>query len=71
MSLTELLPVLQELTRADKLRVLQFLVLELAKEEGALLIPEASYPIWSPYEAFDAAAVLLEVLERGKPNEHA
>jgi hypothetical protein len=71
MSLTELLPVLQELTRADKLRALQFLVLELAKEEGALLIPEASYPIWSPYEAFDAAAVLLEVLERGKPNEHA
>jgi hypothetical protein len=71
MPLTELLPILQELSRADKLRVLQFLVLELAKEEGALLTPEASYPIWSPYEAFDAAAVLLKVLESEKSSEHA
>jgi hypothetical protein len=71
MSLRELLPVLQELSRAYKLRVLQFVVLELAKEEGALLTPEMSYPIWSPYEAFDTAAVLLDLLERGKPSEHA
>jgi hypothetical protein len=71
MPLTELLPILQELSRADKLRVLQFLVLELAKEEGALLTPEVSYPIWSPYEAFDAAAVLLNVLESEKSSGHA
>jgi hypothetical protein len=71
MPLTELLPILQELSRADKLRVLQFLVLELAKEEGALLMPEVSYPIWSPNEAFDAAAVLLNVLESEKSSEHA
>jgi hypothetical protein len=71
MPLTELLRILQELSRADKLRVLQFLVLELAKEEGALLTPEVSYPIWSPYEAFDAAAVLLGVLESEKSSEHA
>jgi hypothetical protein len=71
MPLTELLPILQELSRADKLRVLQFLVLDLAKEEGALLTQEMSYPIWSPYEAFDAAAVLLNVLESEKSSEHA
>ena len=71
MPLTELLPVLRELSRADKLRVMQFLVLELAKEEDPLLTPEVSYPIWSPYEAFDAAAVLLDVLKTAEQSEHA
>jgi hypothetical protein len=71
MSWTDLLPALRELNRADKLRVLQFLALELGKEEGALLTPEESYPIWSPYDAFDAAAVLLKVLESEKSSEHA
>jgi hypothetical protein len=70
MCLAELLPVLQELSHSDKVRVLQFLVLELAKEERAPLMPELLYPIWSPYEAFDGAAVLLKVLERDKPSEH-
>jgi len=71
MSLTELLPILRELSRADKLRVMQFLVLELAKEEDALLTSEGSYPIWSPYEAFDPAAVLLDVLNTAQQDEHA
>jgi hypothetical protein len=71
MSLIELLRVLQHLRRADKLRMLQFLVLELPKDEGTLLTPEMSYPMWPPSEAIDAAAVLLDVLERGWPSEHA
>ena len=71
MSLTELLPALRELSRADKLRVMQFLVLELAAEEGAVLTPEVSYPIWSPYEAFDAAAVLLDLLKSTEQSKHA
>ncbi len=63
MSFTELVPALQDLTRADKLRAVQFLVIELAKEENALLKPYASYPIWSPYESFDAAKMLLDALK--------
>ena len=45
MELTELLPTLRELNRSDKLRVMQFLVSELAKEENALLNVSESYPI--------------------------
>lgn len=37
MGFTDLLPMLQALDYTDKLRVVQFLVLELAKEEDALL----------------------------------
>ncbi len=63
MPLTEVLPTLRELSRADKLRAMQFLVSELAREEEALLTAELAYPIWSPYDAFDAAEALLTVLE--------
>ena len=67
MSVPELLAVLHELNRADKLRVMQFLVLELAKEEDAAFDPEMAYPVWTPYEAFEAAETLLKALAEDKP----
>ena len=62
MSLNELMPTLRDLDRADKLRVMQFLIQELAKEENALLGTD-SYPVWSPYDSFEAANILLEALK--------
>jgi hypothetical protein len=59
MAIRDLMPALRELDCADKLRVLQFLIQELAREEGALLAPDTEYPVWTPYDAFDAAATLL------------
>ncbi len=62
--ITKLLPKVQALPRADKLRLMQFLVFELAREEGiTLLQPDEDYPIWTPYNACDAAATLLNVLK--------
>src|SRR5262252_2952961 len=47
MSLTELVPAIRRLPRADKLRLMQFLVIDLAQEEGIpLLSVDAEYPIW-------------------------
>jgi len=64
MTFTELLPVLQTLPRADKLRVIQILAADLAPEEGPeLLPPGAASPIWSPFEAYDAAHTLMQLLE--------
>ncbi len=71
MALTELLPELQTLNRADKLRVMQFLVLELAKEEDSLLKSGMSYPVWSPYDAFGAANTLLSLLKVEENSQHA
>lgn len=68
MEVAELLPTLRELNRSDKLRVVQFLVSELAKEENALLHVGESYPIWSPYDSFEAASALLDAL---KETRHA
>ena len=68
MTLAELLPALHGLPRADKLRVIQLLATDVAREEGVeVAAADKPYPIWSPYDAFGSAATLLRVLdeERG------
>ncbi len=69
MSLIEVLPEVQTLSRLDKLRLIQFLAQELEQDEAGLIEPGQSYPIWSPDRAFTAAAVLLQALEdeKGQP----
>ena len=64
MSLTELVPAIRMLPRADKLRLMQFLIIDLAQEEGIpLLAAEAEYPVWTPLNAFDAADTLWQMLQ--------
>jgi len=62
----ELLNTLQSLNRVDKLYVIQVLVSELAQQECDLIKQEQSYPIWSPYDAFEAANTMLEALQADK-----
>ena len=63
MTITELMPTLQKLNRGDKLRVVQFLVHDLAVEEGVSLFEaQAEYPVWTPYGAHEAAGALLREL---------
>lgn len=62
----ELLNTLQSLNRVDKLYVIQVLVSELAQQESDLIKQEQSYPIWSPYDAFEAANTMLEALQADK-----
>jgi hypothetical protein len=64
MSLTELVPAARALRRAEKLQLVRLLVNDLAEEEGLTRLESgASYPIWSPLEAYDAAQDLLQALE--------
>ncbi len=71
MGLTELLPLLDWLSRAEKLHVMQFLVSELAQEESDLLKPGMAYPVWSPYDAHEAADAMLEVLKAAETGDRA
>ena len=67
MSLTELFPAVKMLPRADKLRLMQFLVIDLAQEEGVpLLTADAEYPIWTPLNAFEAGETLMQMLHTHK-----
>ncbi len=63
MTVAELIPTLSDLDRREKLQVMQFLVTELSNEEGAAVISETMYPIWSPYAAHEAANELLNALD--------
>ncbi len=67
MSVTELMPVLQNLPRNDKLEVIQLLISDLTRQEGIdLLQSGASYPIWTPFDAHDAARSLQQLLDQDR-----
>lgn len=64
MTLTELILALQALSRDDKLRLIQFLVAEIVREEGVSLISQGkAYPVWTPLNAFKAGDILLKSLK--------
>ena len=63
MSLAELLPSIHALPRNDKFRLVQELIAELAQDEG---LPAGEYPIWSPSDAYEAAATLIQLLDQDK-----
>jgi hypothetical protein len=81
MPLSELLPAVSQLSHQDKLRLIHFLLLAVAKEEGCELEATDSQPqegvllkqlasteavVWSPYEADEAAQTLSELLVAAK-----
>jgi hypothetical protein len=68
---TELISTLKGLSRLDKFHIVQILITELAQQETNLIKPDQSYPVWSPYDAFDAADTMLKVLQDSKAKDHA
>ena len=70
MTATQLLPQLRQLSRIEKLHVMQFLISELAQEESDSLQPGLDYPVWSPDDAFEAAETMLQLLEAAKKEDN-
>jgi hypothetical protein len=65
MSAADLFPTLHKLSRADKFKVMQFLVQELATEEEALSLQSGvTYHVWSPYNSHGAPKKLAPLLEK-------
>lgn len=86
MPLNELLPTVAQLSHQDKLRLIHFLLLEVAKEDGCNLaladnseqekklleqLASTEAVVWSPYEAYGAAQTLSELLMKTKQEPHA
>lgn len=59
----EFLAELHRLNRAEKIRVVQLLVNELAAEE-AILDPNVQYEVWSPYDSAQAVKHLREAMQK-------
>lgn len=67
MTLSEVLPTIQSLPRADKLRLIQLLAADVARDDGIVLdIADETIPIWSPYDSFQGADTLLRMLDDDK-----
>lgn len=65
MSYAEIQLSIKKLSRREKLRLIQFIVSELANEEGINLIRDSdSYAVWSPFDAVEAADALYEELKK-------
>ncbi|MBD2448648.1 hypothetical protein H6G76_16105 [Nostoc sp. FACHB-152] len=63
MTTVDLFSTLKNLPRAEKLKVMQFLIAELAKEEEPTLQAGATYSLWSPLNSHEAAHKLSQLLE--------
>ncbi|KYC41109.1 hypothetical protein WA1_23480 [Scytonema hofmannii PCC 7110] len=75
MPVTELLQDLQKLSRADKLKVMQFLILELSREEEteSSLYKFQSHvndTMNSPYDSYEAAHKMNKMLEDYKHSKN-
>ena len=81
MPLNELFPAVSQLSHQDKLRLIHFLLLEVAREEGCELestddqdqenlllkqLASTEAVVWSPYEAYEAAKTLSDLLVAAK-----
>jgi hypothetical protein len=71
MSLTEVVPLLQELSYSDKLLLLHFLVTELLKDSDlAPLDVQGKVASQGLHDSFEAAAVLAQALAEEKVVTH-
>ena len=67
MSLSELLPVVRKLPLEEQMTLVRTLADELLLADELGLVDRASYPVWSPWEAHEAAATLSKLLSLGTP----
>jgi hypothetical protein len=66
-ALPEVLATVRALSRGDKLRLIGILAQELAREEGISAFEEgATFAVWTPLQAHDAASTLLDLLRQDK-----
>lgn len=70
MTTEKLLLTLRDLPRTEKLKIMQFLIAELAKEEEPTLQAGATYSILSPFNSHEAAHKLGQLLESEQTSQN-
>jgi hypothetical protein len=71
MTTADLFPTLRGLPREEKLKVMQFLIAELAQEEEPTLQAGATYSLWSPLNSHEAAHKLSQLLAADQRAQNA
>jgi len=64
MTLTELIPIIQQLSVSDKIKLFHLLAEQLeAKEDISPLEPDKVYYMPTPYDVFGAGEILMEAMK--------
>lgn len=63
MSLAELIPLVNDLSQSDKISLFKLLATQIPDAELRLVFSASEYPVWSPYDATEAAEILMQMIE--------
>jgi hypothetical protein len=63
MSLTELIPLVNNLSQPDKLSLFKLLAAQVPDAELQVIFSASEYPVWSPYDATEAASILMQMIQ--------
>ena len=63
MSLVELLPLVNDLNQSDKLSLFKLLAAQIPDAELQAIFSASAYPIWSTYDATEAANMLMQMIQ--------
>lgn len=66
MSLAELIPLVNNLSQSDKLSLFKLLATQIPDAELQVIFSTPEYPIGSPYEATEAANILMQMIQDDK-----
>ena len=63
MSLSELIPLVENLSQSDKLSLFKLLAAQVPDAELQAIFSASEYPVWSPYDATEAANILMRMIQ--------
>jgi hypothetical protein len=66
MSLTELMPMVENLSQSDKVALFKRLSTQIPNSDLQAIFSADEYPIVSPYDSFEAAAILMPAIRDDK-----
>ena len=63
MSLAELIPLVNNLNQSDTISLFKLLAAKIPSAELQAIFSDSEYPVWSPYDATEAATILIQMIQ--------
>jgi hypothetical protein len=63
MSLTEIIPLVNNLSQPDKLSLFKLLAAQVPDAQLQAIFSASEYPVWSPYDETEAANILMQMIQ--------
>jgi hypothetical protein len=63
MSLSEIIPLVNDLSQPDKLSLFKLLAAQVPDAQLQAIFSASEYPVWSPYDATEAANILMQMIQ--------